>query len=187
MTRDASVPTPIGNGVAKRRGLPNPRVDAIMQPAQGETPWKSNPTPVCVSCAASTIRSACTCRSTPTTRGEARLTSPMGLISIIVRSRSVISSIPSYETTSISLGRKWFPIAIRIRWSIIQASRFFQPCLFEPPIQSFIFVGDNQSSRLDNPCHRVDGCLKLANIRSHVVQNTTTVRKIEAIRWQFIR
>jgi acyl-coenzyme A thioesterase PaaI-like protein len=35
MTRDASVPTPIGNGVGKRRGLPNPRVDAIMQATQG--------------------------------------------------------------------------------------------------------------------------------------------------------
>ena len=35
MTRDASVPTPIGNGVAKRRGLPKPRLDAIMQAAQG--------------------------------------------------------------------------------------------------------------------------------------------------------
>jgi acyl-coenzyme A thioesterase PaaI-like protein len=43
MTRDASVPTPIGNGVAKRRGLPNPRVDAIMQPAQGGSIMEKQP------------------------------------------------------------------------------------------------------------------------------------------------
>jgi hypothetical protein len=35
MTRDASVPTPIGNGAGKRRGVPKPGVDAIMQAAQG--------------------------------------------------------------------------------------------------------------------------------------------------------
>ncbi len=43
MTRDASVPTPIGNGVAKRRGLPKTRVDAIMQPAQGGSIMEKQP------------------------------------------------------------------------------------------------------------------------------------------------
>jgi hypothetical protein len=33
MTRDASVPTPIGNGVGKRSGLPKAHVNAIMQAA----------------------------------------------------------------------------------------------------------------------------------------------------------
>jgi acyl-coenzyme A thioesterase PaaI-like protein len=35
MTRDASVPTPIGNGVGKPRCLPKPVLNAIMQAAQG--------------------------------------------------------------------------------------------------------------------------------------------------------
>jgi hypothetical protein len=35
MTRDASVPTPIGNGVGKPRCLPKPFLNAIMQAAQG--------------------------------------------------------------------------------------------------------------------------------------------------------
>jgi acyl-coenzyme A thioesterase PaaI-like protein len=43
MTRDASVPTPIGNGVGKRRGLPNTRVDAIMQAAQGGSIMEKQP------------------------------------------------------------------------------------------------------------------------------------------------
>ena len=37
MTRDASVPTPIGNGVGKRRGLPKCRVSAIMLTTQRES------------------------------------------------------------------------------------------------------------------------------------------------------
>ena len=43
MTRDASVPTPIGNGVGKRRGLPKPRVDAIMHTAQAGSIMEKQP------------------------------------------------------------------------------------------------------------------------------------------------
>jgi hypothetical protein len=35
MTRRASIPTPIGKVAGKRRGLPNPRADAMMPAAQG--------------------------------------------------------------------------------------------------------------------------------------------------------
>ncbi len=43
MTRDAIVPTPTGNGVVKRRGVPNSQVDAIMRAAQGETIMEKQP------------------------------------------------------------------------------------------------------------------------------------------------
>ena len=43
MTSDASVPTPLGNGVGKRRCLPKPSVDAIMQAAQGGSIMEKQP------------------------------------------------------------------------------------------------------------------------------------------------
>jgi hypothetical protein len=43
MTPGASVPTPIGSGVGKRRCLPKPRVDATMQVAQGASIMEKQP------------------------------------------------------------------------------------------------------------------------------------------------
>ena len=43
MCWDASVPTPIGNGVAKQRGLPKAHVNAIIQAAQGGSVMEKQP------------------------------------------------------------------------------------------------------------------------------------------------
>ena len=43
MTRDASVPAPIGKEAGKRRGLSKPYVDAIMQATQGESIMEQQP------------------------------------------------------------------------------------------------------------------------------------------------
>jgi hypothetical protein len=61
--------------IGAARFCPDPASMTIMQEAKGDTTWRNNPIPECVSPTASTIPSACTWLSTPTTRAAASLAS----------------------------------------------------------------------------------------------------------------